>query len=87
VNLSPELQAFVEEAVRSGRFADEKDVICEALETLRTHEEFREFQLGKLKEKLQAGLEDIEAGHVAEWDGEEIKRRGRAILARRLAGS
>jgi len=86
VDLSPDLRDFVEEAVRSGRFANEREVICEALEALKTHEEFRQFQLEKLRERLQAGVEDRDAGRVAEWDGEEIKRKGRAILAQRLAG-
>lgn len=87
LNLSPELQEFVEEALRSGRFVDESELLREALETLRTREEFRQFQVAKLKEKLRDGLVDCDSGRVAEWDGEEIKRKGRALLAAQLGGS
>ena len=87
LNLPIELQEFVEQAVKSGRFSDEKEVVCEALETLRTREEFHQFQLAKLKGKLRDGLADRETGRVAEWDGEDIKRRARALLAANLAGA
>ena len=87
LNLSPELQEFVEEALRSGRFEDEKALLREALETLRTQQEFRQFQIAKLQEKLREGLADCESGRVAEWDGEVIKRKGRVLLPARLAGS
>ena len=87
LQLPSDLQEFVEEAVKSGRFSDEEELVCEALESLRTREEFRQFQLAKLKDKLQAGVADLDAGRVAEWNGEDIKRQGRALLAARLAGA
>ncbi len=87
LNLPTELQIFVDEAVKSGRFSDEGDLVREALETLRAREEFRQYQLAKLQEKLHAGVADAEAGRAAEWDGEAIKRSGRALLAARLAGA
>ena len=87
LTLPAELQEFVEQALQSGRFLDEKELVCEALETLRTREEFRQFQLAKLKDKLRDGLADREAGRMAEWDGEDIKRQGRALLAANLAGT
>ena len=86
LNLPTELQEFVEDAVKSGRFSDEGELVCEALETLRTREEFRQFQLAKPQEKLRASLADCDAGRVVQWDGEAIKREGRALLAARLAG-
>jgi len=87
LNLPADLQEFVEAEVKSGRFADEKELVCEALETLRTREEFHHFQLPKLKDKLRASLADRDQGRVAEWNGEDIKRQGRALLASRLAGA
>lgn len=87
LHLPADLQEFIEQAVKSGRFSDEEELMCEALETLRTREEFRQFQLARLKDKLNAGLADRDAGRVAAWNGEEIKRQGRALLAARLAGA
>ena len=87
LSLPKDLQDFVEHSVKSGRFSDERELVREALETLKTREEFRQFQLGKLKEQLQTGVDDLEAGRVAEWDGEEIKRKGRVLLAAQMANT
>jgi putative addiction module CopG family antidote len=87
VTLPSELQEFIEQSVKEGRFADERELLCEAIETLKTREEFRQFQLAGLKGKLRAGLADLDAGRVAEWNGEDIKRKGREMLAARLAGA
>ena len=81
VILPAELQEFIEQSVKAGRFADEKELLCEAIETLKTREEFRQFQVAGLREKLRAGVADLDTGRVAEWSGEEIKREGRALLA------
>lgn len=85
LNLPKDLQEFVEQSVKSGRFSDEKELVREALETLKTQEEFRQFQLARLKEKLQEGLDDFEGRRVEEWDGEAVKRKGRALLAAQMA--
>lgn len=87
IQLPAELQEFVEQAVKSGRFPDDKALICEALETLRTREEFHQFQVSKLQQELAAGVRDLEAGQLEKWDGEEIKRKGRTLLAARLTGA
>ena len=87
LSLPKDLQEFVEHAVKSGRFSDERELMREALETLKTREEFRQFQVAKLRQKLQEGVDDLEAGRVAEWDGEEIKRKGRALLAAQMANA
>ena len=87
LTLPAELEKFIEQSVKAGRFASESELLCEAVETLKTREEFREFQLAGMREKLRAGLADLDAGRVAEWDGEEIKRKGRELLAARLAGA
>lgn len=87
VSLPAELEKFIEQSVKSGRFTSEGELLCEAIETLRTREEFRQFQLAGLRGKLREGVADLDAGRVAEWDGEDIKRRGRELLAARLAGA
>ena len=87
LSLPKDLQDFVEHSVKSGRFSDERELVREALETLKTREEFRQFQLAKLKQQLQEGVDDLEAGRVAEWDGEEIERKGRALLAAQMANA
>ena len=87
LTLPAELEEFIEQSVKAGRFASEQELLREAVETLKTREEFREFQLAALREKLREGMADLDADRVAEWDGEEIKRKGRELLAARLAGA
>ena len=81
INLPRELEEFVEEAVRSGQFGSEAEVVIGALASFKTKEEFRQFQLAKLREKLESGLRQINCGEVVEWDVEDFKLRARAHLA------
>ena len=87
LTLPAELEKFIEQSVRAGRFASESELLREAVETLKTREEFREFQIAGMRENLRAGIADLDAGRIAEWDGGEIKRKGRELLAARLAGA
>ena len=81
VSLPRELEEFVEESVRSGQFGSEAEVLIGALASFKTKEEFRQFQLAKLREKLGSGLAQIDHGEVVAWDVEDFKRRARAHLA------
>ena len=85
VNLPKELQEFVDESVKSGRFLAETEVVIEALESLKVREDFRDFQLAQLKEKLQAGLDQVQRGDAVPWDLNTFKARCRAWLAREQA--
>jgi antitoxin ParD1/3/4 len=38
-------------------------------------------ELEHLRQEIQKGIDDIEAGRVVEWDPEAVKVRGRARLA------
>ena len=81
VSLPRELEEFVEESVRSGQFGSEAEVLIGALASFKTKEEFRQFQLEKLRGKLKSGLAQIDRGETVEWDVEDFKRRARAHLA------
>ncbi|WP_337187735.1 type II toxin-antitoxin system ParD family antitoxin [Phenylobacterium sp.] len=81
LELPPELEAIVEEAVKSGRYATALDATREAFLLLDQQEaEFR-----ALKHEIDAGI----ASPKAPWEpdlAEGVKRRGRERLAReRLA--
>ena len=81
ISLPRELQEFVEESVRSGQFGSEAEVLLGALASFKTKEEFRQFQLGKLRVKLDSGLAQLERGESVEWNVDDFKRRARAHLA------
>jgi antitoxin ParD1/3/4 len=71
VNLPSDLLHLVEERVRSGLGASAEDVVCDALELLRGHEN-RPSPLGaaEIRARIAEGLEQVHRGEVL--DGEEV---------------
>jgi putative addiction module CopG family antidote len=66
IELPEDLQAFAEERVRSGKAASVEDVVRDALE---------EKKLAALREALDVGLEQAEAGRVVRGTPAEIMDR------------
>ena len=77
VSLTPQLEDFVKDKVKSGRYHSASEVVREALRML----EERDRRLVELRKEIAIGLEDIEAGRVSPLDMEAIKREGRRLLA------
>ncbi len=74
VSLTPELDAWVAERVKSGLYASASEVVRHALRLLREEEELKQVKLRELKALIQEGMDDIRAGRVHEdsdelWDG------------------
>ena len=81
VSLTPQLEDFVKDKVKSGRYSSASEVVREALRML----EERDRRLVELRKEIAIGLEDVEAGRVAPLDMEAIKRDGRRLLAEQQA--
>ena len=62
VSLTPELEHWVDERVRSGRYASASEVIREALRLLEVHEAEKQQRLQKLRQKIDRGLEQLKEG-------------------------
>lgn len=62
--LGPQDQAFIDDAVRSGRFASRGEVVREGLRVLREREERR----AAIRAGIQRGVEDAEAGRLVDLD-------------------
>lgn len=77
VALPEDLEAFVRQRVASGRFASASDVVAEALDVLRAREQTRDDVLAEIREQIELGARQAEAGQLR--DGrevfEEIRRR------------
>jgi antitoxin ParD1/3/4 len=78
ISLNSHLEAFVTEAVASGRFKSSSEVVCEALRLM----EEREARLSGLRGEIEAGRA---SGLPVSFDPEAIKQRGRATLAAKTA--
>jgi antitoxin ParD1/3/4 len=73
ISLSPELEHFVSEEVKEGRFSTPEDVVSSALQMLKAEEE--------LRRKIRVGIEQADRGDFVEFNAETIKREGRQRLA------
>lgn len=87
VSLTPQLQAFVEQKVATGRYQTASEVIREALRLLEEHDRLREMRLEEVRRALAVGSEQLARGEYTEHSTEglfehinEIKAKGRRRL-------
>jgi antitoxin ParD1/3/4 len=81
ISLTPELDAFLRNRVRSGRYQTTSEVVREALRLLERQEEERKAGLQQLKTKLARGAAEAERGELA--DGDEVFAELRDPIAER----
>lgn len=82
IALPPHIQHFVEQEVASGRFADEREVIVTALESMADD---RRIPPDVLAELIAEPLAQLERGEVFEWTDElraDIRREAKLKAAR-----
>lgn len=77
VSLTPELEAFVGQAVQSGRYASASEAVREGLRLL----EEREAKFLALKREIQKGMDSPVLGDFDQAFADDVKRRGRERLA------
>lgn len=86
LRLSPELEKFVDEKVRSGEYATAEDVVRAALVNLRQQENLRHLTAEQvhtiypgLDEKIARGMADANAGRLTDGDEffDELEREDR----------
>ncbi len=83
VSLPPELENRVRQHVESGLYSSASEVIREALRLFEAYQGVQAANLASLNADIAQGVADIAAGRVRELDTNEIKQRGRAMLAAR----
>lgn len=77
LSLNPEMQKFIEERVKSGKYASPEDVIAAALLTLDQQESFGDFAAGELDSLLCEGEESITRDGLLDGDQSYLLRRQR----------
>ena len=68
VNLTPELDRFVKEAIARGEFNNASEVHRAALATMAREHEERELRLARLRQEIQAGLDSGAPAEVGDID-------------------
>jgi antitoxin ParD1/3/4 len=77
VSLTPRLESFVHEAVRTGRFQSASELVRTALRMLEDREAERFARIEWLRSEVKNGLD---SGPALTLDMESIKRQGRVRL-------
>jgi len=87
ITLRDEDQQFIESAMKSGRYVSESEAVADAFAELRNREAMRNARFADLRAKVMVGIEELERGEGVEWDVEDIKTKGRALLAARKSAA
>lgn len=77
ITLTSEMADAVKGAVQTGDYASSSEIIREALRDWRHKRMVQERQLDELRADIQAGIGDIEAGRVQDFDADRIIEKGR----------
>ncbi|MBK9155866.1 MAG: type II toxin-antitoxin system ParD family antitoxin [Chloracidobacterium sp.] len=92
VSLTPELETFIENKVKSGRYNTASEVVREGLRLLEREDKLFEMKRDELRREVKKGIEQIRSGEYIEISSEdlpeyakEIGRRGRERKAAQAA--
>jgi len=81
ISLTPELGAFLQNRVKSGRYQTTSEVVREALRLLERQERDREQAFQQLKEKLERGAAQADRGELL--DGDQVFEELRGFIQQR----
>jgi antitoxin ParD1/3/4 len=81
ISLTPELDAFLQSRVESGRYQTSSEVVREALRLLQHQENERDEAFRQLKAKLERGAGQAERGELL--DGDEVFEELRELIEER----
>ena len=81
MTLTSEMVQAIRGAVKAGDYASSSEIVREALRDWRHNQMLRKRQLAEVRGEIHAGIEDLEAGRVREFDAERIVKKGRKRLA------
>lgn len=85
ISLTEHQQAFVQALVTSGRYHGVSEVVRAGLRLLEDEEERRAAERQRLRAGVKAGLADIEAGRVSDFDPARIIEKGESKASDRSA--
>lgn len=80
VSLTPELEQYVANKLKSGSYASQSEVVREGLRLLMERDRTLEARLAQLRDDIAIGLEEARLGKLLDGDEvfDEIRRESRA---------
>lgn len=73
VSLTPELDRYVHEKVKSGRYNSASEVLREALRTMQDQENLKALQIEDIRQKIREGVDDLDNGRYIEGTIDELR--------------
>ncbi len=83
VSLTPQLEKLIEQKVREGNYQTASEVVREALRLLAERDIRRGLEFQRLRNDIQAGLNDVRDGKAADLDMKRIKAEARKEVSNR----
>jgi len=85
IALKEEDQKFIEEAVKSGRYLSESEVVADALSELKVRESIRSRKIDDLRARVKTGIDQADRGEFVDFTAEDVKADGRKRISSRQA--
>ena len=82
ISLTPEQDAFIVEAVKSGEYQNASEAVRDALRVLQQRRREDALKLEALRRQIDAGIEALEGGEFIEVDDTELDAYLDALAAR-----
>lgn len=70
LSLTPELERFIDSAVKRGQYSSASEVVSVALQLLQEQEMEKNMRLEELRKEIAVGIADSDRGDI--FDGEEV---------------
>jgi antitoxin ParD1/3/4 len=85
VSLTPELERWIEERVKSGLYTSSSELVREALRLFFRFDAARSREIAILNERIAEGLAQLDRGEGI--PGDQVRRQSHARLSARLAAA
>lgn len=73
INLTPEQDAFIEEAVKSGDYQNASEAVRDAIRALQQRRAIDALKIERLRRSIDAGLADLDRGDYEEVDDADLQ--------------
>ena len=84
ISLTPELEGFVQEKVRSGLYTSASEVIRESLRLMHTYDDLQKQKIAALNRDIDAGLKQLDKGDAIDANASYSKMK--AKIAKHVKG-
>jgi antitoxin ParD1/3/4 len=87
VSLTPEIEKFVAEKVRTGQFRSADDAVNALLAMSMAQEQLTPDEVAELRAELDPAIAEADRGEFVEFTAEQIIAEGRAAMAAKRKGA